>query len=111
MATIQNLTIEQGTTFEVVFTVNTSSGVPEDLTGAVARCQMRRSYGAVTSTELTTTILSPETNGEVKITLTAVQTAAIKPRRYVYDLIVTKANSEVVRVVEGIVTVSPGVTR
>ena len=56
-------------------------------------------------------ITSP-TTGEISITLTAAQTANVKAGRYVYDLELVNSNTTTVeRVVEGIVTVYPEVTR
>ena len=45
------------------------------------------------------------------MSLTAVQTAALKSGRYVYDLQITAADSTVTRVIEGVITLRPEVTK
>ena len=44
MASISNLTIDQGTTYSVSIAVNDDTGSARDLTGYTGRSQMRRSY-------------------------------------------------------------------
>ena len=111
MASISNLTIDQGTTYSVTITVNDDTGSARNLTGYTGRSQMRRSYYTSANTAFTVSVTNPA-NGEISITLTAAQTANVKAGRYVYDLELVNANSTTVeRVVEGVVTVYPEVTR
>ena len=111
MASISNLTIDQGTTYSVTITVNDDTGSARNLTGYTGRSQMRRSYYTSANTAFTVSVTNPA-NGEISITLTAAQTANVKAGRYVYDLELVNANSTTVeRVVEGIVTIYPEVTR
>ena len=56
------------------------------------------------------TVTLTEATGEVKLSLTDAQTSNIVAGRYVYDVLVTSSNVTT-RIVEGIVTVTPGVTR
>lgn len=111
MASISNLTIDQGTTYSVTITVNDDTGSARNLTGYTGRSQMRRSYYTSANTTFTVSVTNPSA-GEISITLTAAQTANVKAGRYVYDLELVNANSTTVeRVVEGVVTVYPEVTR
>ena len=111
MASISNLIIDQGTTYSVTITVNDDTGSARNLTGYTGRSQMRRSYYTSANTAFTVSVTNPA-NGEISITLTAAQTANVKAGRYVYDLELVNANSTTVeRVVEGVVTVYPEVTR
>ena len=48
-------------------------------------------------------------NGILKIGLDNTATAALDPRRYVYDIVLTSPQSIKTRVIEGIVEVTPGV--
>ena len=48
---------------------------------------------------------------QITISLTDTQTAALESGRYVYDLVITDASGSKTRVVEGIATVSPSVSR
>jgi len=109
MAQIQNIYIDQGTTFSLSLTVNDQNGDIKDLTGYTVAAQMRRSYYTTTSTSFTAAVSLPE-DGEVTISLTAVQTSAIKAGRYVYDIEIT-GDGETLRVLEGIVVINPEVTK
>ena len=69
--------------------------------------QIRKSYGSST-TDFTTSQV--DGTGVITISLTATQTGALKAGRYVYDVEIANA-PEVIRVREGIITVTPQVTR
>ena len=111
MAIISNLIIDQGATFTADIDVTDSDGNILVLTGYTAAGQMRKTYASSTATNFTASIQSAS-NGTVRISLSATQTNALKAGRYVYDVEITKTStSEVTRVVEGQVEVTPGVTR
>jgi hypothetical protein len=109
MAIIQNLTIDQGTTWSIIINVTDASGDIKDLTNYTVRSQMRKSYYTNTYIEITTEVSSP-LDGEITMSLTAEETAALKSGRYVYDLEI-EGNDETLRIIEGIITVNPEVTR
>jgi hypothetical protein len=109
MAQIQNIYIDQGTTFSLSLVVNDQSGDLKDLTDYTVAAQMRRSYYTNTAINFTAAVSLPE-DGEVTISLTAVQTSAIKAGRYVYDIEIT-GDGETLRVLEGIVVINPEVTK
>jgi hypothetical protein len=109
MAQVQNIFIDQGTTFSFPLGVGDQNGDPKDLTAYTAAAQMRKSYYTNTAIDFTAEITSP-LDGEVTISMTAEQTHAIRAGRYVYDIEITSVD-ETLRVLEGIVVVSPGVTR
>ena len=111
MATIQNISIDQGTTFSLTITVTDLNNNALDLTNYTARSQMRRSYGASSYVSFTTSTGDDPTDGEVTISLTPTQTSALKIGRYVYDVEIEDDSGDVIRVLEGIVTVTPEVTR
>lgn len=110
MSTTLNLFIDQGTTFSVTIAVTNNDGTARDLTGYTARSQMRRSYATVSNTAFTVTI-NPPSDGEIELSLTSNQTSLLKAARYVYDLELVSNTNSVERIVEGIVTVNPEVTR
>jgi len=109
MATIQNLYIDQGTTYSLTITVSDQNGDVKDLTDYTVRGQLRKSYYSSTSTSFTASATSP-TDGEITISLTATQTSALKAGRYVYDIEIQN-DEETLRVLEGIVVLNPEVTR
>lgn len=111
MASVSNLAIDQGTTYSSTIEVNDETGSARNLVGYTVRGQLRRSYYSSNSVNWTAQINSP-VDGEVTISLSAAQTANLRPGRYVYDVeLVANANSAVERLIEGIVTVYPEVTK
>jgi len=108
MASVNNIVIDQGTTFTLSVTLTNDDGTPKDLTAYTVASQIRKSYYTNTFTAFTTSKVN--LTGEISISLTAAQTTALKAGRYVYDIEIEDP-SETVRVIEGIVTVTPEVTR
>ena len=105
---IKNITIDQGATFSETLTVTTDVSTAKNLTGYTTTSQFRKSYDSTTYTSFTTAQV--DATGVITLSLTAAQTTALKSGRYVYDVEI--ANSpEVLRVQEGIITVTPQVTK
>jgi hypothetical protein len=71
---------------------------------------MRKSYSSSTAYTIDSTVTGTA-NGEITLSVTAANTANLSAGRYVYDLKITSPSNIVTRVVEGIVTVLPSVTR
>ena len=110
MATKANLVIDQGTTFSATITMTDDYGNLIDLSAYTARSQIRKHYTSVTAVNFTADINVP--TAEITLSLTDVQTANLVAGRYVYDVeVVDNYANTVSRVVEGIVTVTPNVTR
>lgn len=108
---VSNLVVNAGTNFSQTFTLeDTNSSSAYDLTSATVSAQMRKHSGSSTAIDFTTSIVVPQTSGQIILLLTDSQTASIKPGRYVYDVIVTQGLTKT-RVVEGMVLVREGVTR
>tara|TARA_B100001559_G_C16071223_1_gene425885 strand:- start:227 stop:556 length:330 start_codon:yes stop_codon:yes gene_type:complete len=108
MATISNIVIDQGTTFSLDVNLTNDDTSAKDLTNYTVTSQLRKSYEATTATDFTTAKVN--NTGKITISLTAVQTAALKAGRYVYDIEIA-SSAETLRVLEGLVTVTPNVTR
>jgi len=108
MATVQNITIDQGTTFSLTINLTNDDGTEKDLSSYTVSAQMRKSYYTSTYTAFTTAKVDSE--GELTISLTATQTSDIKAGRYVYDIEI-ESSAETLRILEGIVTVTPEVTK
>ena len=106
-----NIIIDQGADFATSITVADTSGNVVDLTGYTGRGQMRKHYTSSTSTDFTIVFGTPRTDGKVTLSLSNVQTAAMESGRYVYDAELITASNTVSRLVEGIATVTPEVTR
>ena len=109
---VSNLIINTGATFSQSFDLlNAEGSGPLDLTGFTAEAQFRKHPGSSSKTDFTTAI-TDATNGQISISLTSTQTAAIsKPGRYVYDVVIDNGSSVKTRVIEGSVLVREGVTK
>jgi hypothetical protein len=108
MAIKANLTIDQGTDYSTSITLTDDEDNIVSLVGYTANAQIRKTYSSSNSVSFSTEIT--EAQGVITLSLTDAQTANITPGRYVYDVILT-TGSMTTRIVEGIVTVTPRVTR
>ena len=110
MAIIANLYIDQGTDFSITVDVTDSAGEALELDGYTAAAQIRKTYSSSSDSATFATSIA-ELSGQVTISLTDTQTAALESGRYVYDLNITSAAGVVTRVIEGQAIITPGVTR
>lgn len=108
MASTKNLVIDKGTTFTEYISYLDNSKNPLSLQGYTVAGQMRRSFYSANAITFSANLVDAA-NGNVQISLTASETANIKDGRYVYDIEATN-NTTVKRIIEGLVTVYPGVT-
>ena len=109
-----NITVYQGTTFQLspVWKVD---NLPVDLTGYTADMQVRQFVDSTSIlVELSTTngkIVIDAAIGQVNLTLTAAQTAALTPAgSYVYDLNLTSPGGYVYKILQGSFIVNASVT-
>jgi hypothetical protein len=107
MATKANIVIDQGSTFASSIDILDENDEPVILSNYTSRGQIRKHYSSTNSVSFTTTM----SNGSLVISLTANQTANIVSGRYVYDIELVDPGNTVIRILEGIVTVTPEVTR
>jgi hypothetical protein len=111
MATISNLYIDAGSTYSNIITLASSNGAPLNLTGYTVASQIRKSYQSSTFYTFTASIYTAPTNGKIRLQLTDEQTEQIPPGRWLYDVEITSPSGATSRVVEGIVTVNPQITK
>ena len=110
MAIKANLVIDQGTDFSATIDLVDAGGATYNLTGYTAAAQMRKNYSSSTAAA-TFTATHNNTGGKITLVLNNGYTALLEPGRYLYDVEITSSGGIVDRVVEGIVTVTPGMTR
>lgn len=110
MADFVELHIDAGSTFSTDVTVNDALGVPINLTNYQARAQLRKSYYSSTAIDFLV-VKTEAVSGILTLSISAANTSNIRPGRYVYDVEIESSSNVVTRIFEGIVTVSPGVTR
>lgn len=109
MAAKANLVIDQGSDYIQDIEVTRANNAIINLTGYVGAAQIRKSY---TTDTYKSFYVATNANGIVQLTMNAANTQALTPGQYVWDCELTELNTGVVtRIVEGIVTVTPSVTR
>lgn len=111
MAAKANIVIDQGADFATTVTVTDNDGNVVDLSGYTARGQIRKHYTSSTSVDFSFTFSTPRSSGELALTLSNAQTANMEAGRYVYDVELISSANVVSRLVEGMATVTPEVTR
>jgi len=111
MAAAHNLYIDQGTDFNAQITIYNDNNSPWDLTGYTGTAKIRKSYYSSTSVDFTVSFATVRTTGTIILDLTSSQTTNMEHGRYVYDVVITNGAGKKTRVIEGIVTINPGVTK
>jgi hypothetical protein len=110
---VSNIVIEQGFDFDTTFVLeDTLTNDFLDLSGYVIESQLRKTYTSSTSVSFATIVTEP-LNGTVTIALGSTITSTLKNGRYVYDVKATTGGGggSVIKLVEGVALVRPGVTR
>lgn len=105
-----NLYMEQGTSFSTSITLDDVYNNSYNLMGYTASSQIRKSYYSSSPTATFITSID-SANGIITLSLGNTVTANINAGRYVYDTIITDAARNVTRILEGVIDVSPCVTR
>lgn len=112
MGAFVELFMDQGTTFNTIINLSddlTNANI--NVSGYTVRSQMRRSYYSVNATANMICTITDSANGEITLSLSANTTANIKAGRYLFDLETVDTLGTVTRPLEGIITVTPEVTR
>lgn len=107
MATKANLIIDQGADFSNEILLTDEDGQPLDLSNYTVVSQIRKWYSSSNSVSFDTSIV----NGAIVLTMNAETTSTLTSSRYLYDAVIVNLANTVTRVVEGIVTVNPSVTK
>jgi len=112
MASYVELYMDQGATF------NNTINLTDDLTNAkvnisgyTVRSQMRRSYYSANATANIVCTITDAANGTVLMSLAAANTSNIKAGRYLFDVETVSSQGVTSRILEGIITVTPEITR
>ena len=112
MPSFIELYVDQGATFNHVINISddlTSANV--NVSGFEVRSQMRRSYYSENASANITCTISDASNGQISLSMSGDYTATIKAGRYVFDVELTSTSGSIQRLLEGIITVTPRVTR
>ena len=109
MAIKANLILDQGSDFSAVIDLTDGNDAIFNLTGYTVTSQMRKNYASASAIDFAGG--HNGTGGQITLTLPSSETSDIEPGRYMYDVEITSSGGNKTRVVEGIVTVTPGITR
>jgi hypothetical protein len=109
MAVKGNLVIDQGTDYKVTLNVENLNSMAANLVGYTAAAKMKKYYTSSKSYIFGATI--DPADGTVELTMDANTTHKITAGRYVYDCEVRSPGGTITRLIEGIVTVTPQVTK
>ena len=110
MAGFVELTLEQGANFSVSMDLKDAAGSILNLSGYTVAAQMRKSYYSTTATDFTISITDAAA-GQITMTMNSANTSNVTPGRYVYDVLLTSGAGVKSRIIEGIVTTLPSITR
>ena len=106
-----NLVVYTHTDFEQTFLLeDNQSNSAKDLTGFTGTARFKRHFEDNTDPRAFNISFPNRTLGKVRIGLTATQSAAIKPGKYFYEMLLTDSNDIIERVVEGTMIVKQPVT-
>lgn len=115
------LKIDQGADFNLQFLLKDSAGDPIDLTGCSIEGQMRTTTEDAIAYDLTVGFSGTPTDGIVNVSMDATDTSLLPvlasrtpkrvPTYFCYDIALTKADGKIIRILQGLVEVSPEVTR
>ena len=104
-----------GATLPLEVTIKDEDGVVVNNTGGSAQFTIRGhvddSSALVNATSAAGTIVMGGASGKITVTVPAATTASLSPGRGVYDMVWTKADGTVTRVIQGAVTLSKSVAR
>ena len=109
MALKANLLIDQGSSYNTTLMLTTETDEAMDLSGYTGAAQVRKHYTSSNSSAFSVDLNT--STGTVTLSMSANTTANLVAGRYVYDVEIISGSGNVTRVVEGIVTVTPNVTR
>jgi len=112
MAAYVELYMDQGANFRNV--INLTDDVTNSTISLLnynVRSQMRRSYYSINASANIVCTITDSSNGEITMSLGSANTSNIKAGRYLFDFETVDGNGFVSRVLEGIITVTPQVTR
>lgn len=110
MATVSNLYIDQGSDFSAIVALKNQDGTAINLTGFSVAGQFRKSYQSSSATNFVVSIYDA-TKGKIRLQLPASSSSPLIPGRYLYDVEITSPIGERKRALEGIIVLTPEITR
>ena len=106
---VRNIVINTSADFSENFELTQSTGDPENLTGFIGTCHMRKNPESSSHIGFGVSF-TDRSNGKIKISMASTISSTLKPGRYVYDLMLTDQNLKKNVVLEGTVLVRVGIS-
>jgi hypothetical protein len=106
---VVNITIPGGTDFQQNFFLESVSNTPLNLTGYTGYAKLKKSPASLNTAATFAVSFPNPSSGKIKISLGSSITAALRPGRYCYDILLDSGISKT-RVVEGSALVTAGIT-
>lgn len=103
--------MDQGATFSRMLTLKDDSGTVVDLTGNTFAGQIRTSALSGTIAGTFTFTIVNASGGQFNWKMTSTNTALLPAQQCVYDVEMTQADGDVIRLLEGFVNIKSNVTR
>ena len=106
-----DIVIEQGVKFQRTVQIKDKDDNAVDIGGDTFQGQVRKRHNSADTEAAFSISITDAENGKISVSITQTQTTAMEAGEYVYDINWTPSVGNKVRLLEGIATVSPGVTR
>lgn len=112
MAAYVELYMDQGATFNNVINISDDlTNQDVNIAGYIITSQMRRSYYSQNATANLVCTIQDSSSGEMILSLDAANTSNIPAGRYLFDVKVKDTSNVTNRILEGIITVTPAITK
>lgn len=112
MATYVELYMDQGSTFNNIINLTDDvTNANANISGYTVHSQMRKSYYSANATANIVCTITDPSEGEITMSLAAANTDIIKAGRYLFDVETVDLSNNVIRILEGIITVTPSITK
>lgn len=106
------LYINQGTTFnDIIYLTDDTTNTAMNIAGYSVESQVRRSYYSENASANIVCAITDAQNGEITMFMSKANTANIKAGRYVFDVMLTDTENATSKILDGIITVVPRVTK
>lgn len=112
MSTFIEYTVEQGATFKAQLSLKNDTGDGMNLVPYTIAGQVRRSYYSLNVSANLVCTLIDAANGSLQLSIPFANTSNVKAGRYVFDVeALNNTTNEKVRLIEGLMTFTPEVTK
>ena len=103
-----NITIEQGSDYQDVFTVKNPDGTPLDLTGYTASAAIKKFPTSTTTTSFSFGIVTVA--GQVVVSMANTVSNALDGGRYYYDVVITATGTgKITKIIKGMALVNSSI--